>query len=396
MKNEPYDFAELISGYLCNELSKEEEVHLMQILENDEHKREILEYYKKTAPVQDRINYMNSLDIDAACNKLRQRYYNSKPGNNRRYSILKYVAVFAIMVSSVGVWLIFGKRDNKMITPSAINKSINDVLPGSSVAVLVLSDGKKVTLDTGKVALKEKDGTQLSGNQGGLAYSNNDASDKEEILYNTLIVPRGGTYNLRLPDGTNVWLNAMSELRFPVKFCGNERKVELIGEGYFEVAKNKNAPFKVLTRHQEIEVKGTHFNVNSYANENYDRTTLLEGSVKILSPSVPAKFCMLSPGEQAETNKRTGEMLVAKGNMKEAIAWKNGYFLFNDEKLESIMAKVSRWYDVEVVYEGEFDEKRSFLGQVERSRKLSSLLKVLELTGNVHFKISGRRIVVMP
>lgn len=395
MKNESYEFAELISGYLCNELSKEEEAHLMQILEKDEHKRKILEYYKQTAPVQERLDYLNSLDIDTAWDKVRQRY-NGKSGNNKNYRGLKYVAVFAVIISSVALWLVFGKKDNKVITPLAVNKHLNDVLPGGNVAVLVLSNGKKVRLDSGKVTLEERDGTHLSGNEGGLAYSNDETSDKEEILYNTLIVPPGGTYNLRLPDGTNVWLNAMSELRFPLKFGTKERKVELVGEGYFEVAKNKNVPFKVLTRHQEIEVKGTHFNVNSYANENFDRTTLLEGLVKISAPSAPGKFWMLSPGEQAETNKRTGEMLVARGNMKEAIAWKNGYFLFNDEKLESIMTKVSRWYDVEVVYEGEFDEKRSFLGQVERSKKISSLLKVLELTGNVHFKISGRRIVVMP
>ncbi|SMD01954.1 FecR family protein [Pedobacter nyackensis] len=393
MKNEPFEFAELISEYLCNELSKEEEAHLMRIIEKDEHKREILEYYKHTAPVQERLDYMDSLGIDAAWDKVRQRY-DRKSGNSRNYSILKYVAVLAIMVSSVALWF-FGKTDNKMIIPLAINKHLNDVLPGGNVAVLVLSNGKKVRLDSGKVTLEERDGTHLSGNQGGLAYSNDEAPDKEEVLYNTLIVPRGGTYNLKLPDGTSVWLNAMSELRFPLKFGTKERKVELIGEAYFEVAKNKNVPFKVHTRHQEIEVKGTHFNVNSYADENFDITTLLEGSVKISAPSVPAKFWMLSPGEQAETNKKTGQTLVAMGNMKEAIAWKNGYFLFNDEKLESIMTKVSRWYDVEVVYEGKLEEQ-SFLGQIERSKKISSLLKILELSGNVHFKISGRRIVVMP
>jgi ferric-dicitrate binding protein FerR (iron transport regulator) len=198
-----------------------------------------------------------------------------------------------------------------------------------------------------------------------------------------------------LPDGTNVWLNAMSELRFPVKFGTKERKVELIGEAYFEVAKNKEVPFKVLTAHQEIEVKGTHFNVNSYADENFARTTLLEGSVKISEPATPAKSWMLSPGEQAETNKKTGQTVIANANLKGAVAWKNGYFLFNDEKLESIMAKIARWYDIEVVYEGNL-EGRSLLGQIERSKNISSILNLLELTGNVHFKISGRRVVVMP
>jgi len=396
MKNEPYEFAALISGYLSNKLSKEEEAHLMQILEKDEHKRKILEYYKQTAPAQERLDYMSSLNVDAAWDKVRQRY-DGKLGKNRNYSFLKYVAILVLIVSSVALWLVFGTKDNKVITSLAVDKHVQDVLPGGNVAVLVLSDGKRVSLDSGAVALQEKDGTQVSGNQGGLAYSNDVASEQQEVLYNTLIVPRGGAYNIQLPDGTNVWLNAMSELRFPVKFGTKERKVELIGEAYFEVAKNKNVPFKVLTVHQEIEVKGTHFNVNSYADENFVRTTLLEGSVKILDPAVPARSWLLSPGEQAETNKKTGQTVVANANMKEAVAWKNGYFLFNDEKLESIMIKVARWYDIEVVYEGKLEEQ-SFLGQVERTKKISSVLNLLELSGNgnVHFKISGRRVVVMP
>lgn len=394
MKNEPFELAELISGYLCNALSKEEEAHLMQMLEKDEHKRKILEYYKQTTPAQERLDYMNSLYVDEAWDKVRQRY-DGNLDKSRNYNFLKYVAVLAIMVSSIALWLSFGKKDNKVLTPLAVNKQLNDVPPGRNVAVLVLSNGKKVRLDSGEVTLEEKDGTQVSGNQGGLAYSNGEASEKEEVLYNTLIVPRGGTYNLQLPDGTNVWLNAMSELRFPVKFGTKERKVELVGEAYFEVAKNKNVPFKVLTSHQEIEVKGTHFNVNSYADQKFDRTTLLEGSVKISNPEIPAESWLLSPGEQAETDKKTGKTVLAKANMKEAVAWKNGYFLFNDEKLESIMAKVARWYDIEVVYEGKMEE-HSFLGQVERSKNISSILNPLELTGNVHFKISGRRVVVMP
>ncbi|MEJ2903464.1 FecR domain-containing protein [Pedobacter panaciterrae] len=394
MKNQPYEFALLISRYLCNELSKEEEAHLMQILEKDEHKRKILEYYKQTAPAQERLDYMNSLDVDAAWNKVRQRH-DGNLGKSSNYSFLKYVAILAITVSAVALWLAYGTKDNKLVTSLAADKQILDVLPGGNVAVLVLSDGKRVSLDSGAVALREKDGTQVSGNQGGLAYSNDIASEQEEVLYNTLIVPRGGTYNIQLPDGTNVWLNAMSELRFPVKFGTKERKVELIGEAYFEVAKNKDVPFKVITAHQEIEVKGTHFNVNCYADENFVRTTLLEGSVKISDPAAPARSWLLSPGEQAQTNKKTGKTALEKVNMKEVFAWKNGYFFFNDEKLESIMAKIARWYDIEVVYKGQLEEQ-SFLGQIERSKKISSILNVLELSGNVHFKISGRRVVVMP
>nr|WP_084407067.1 FecR family protein [Pedobacter panaciterrae] len=395
MKKETYEFANLVSGYLCNTLSTEEEARLMQILEKDEHKRKLLEYYKETAPAQERLDYMNSLNIDRAWNKVNQRYQDNNKKKIRKYGFLKYAAVFALILSSIGFWLMYSKQQDKPEMPLAVHKYKDDVLPGSNVAVLVLSDGKKVSLDSAEVVLQEKDGTKMSGRKGGLSYINGQSSGQEELLYNTLIVPKAGTYNLTLPDGTNVWLNAMSELRFPVKFGTKERKVELLGEAYFEVAKNKKVPFKVLTRNQEIEVKGTHFNISSYADEEFDRTTLLEGAVKVSDPAVPARSWLLKPGEEAKINKKNRHTVVGNANIKEAIAWKNGYFLFNDEKLENIMAKVARWYDVEVVYEGKLEDQ-SFLGQVERSKNISSLLDVLELTGNVHFKISGRRIIVMP
>jgi len=393
MKNEQYELARLISGYLRNELQPEEEARLMQMLEKDARKRKILDYYKQTAPAQERLNYMNSLNVDAAWDKVQRGYDNRVAKKNNGF--LKYVAVLAVIAGTAILCFVFNQKAGKVIAPLAANKYQQDVAPGGDVAVLVLSNGKKVSLDSGQIALAEKDGTRLSGNQGEVVYANNETNIETEVLYNTLVVPRAGTYKIQLADGTNVWLNAMSELRFPVKFGAKERKVELSGEAYFEVAKNENAPFKVLTSNQEIEVKGTHFNVNSYADENFSRTTLLEGSVKVSNPAAPGKSWLLNPGEQAETNQKSGQTAIGRANMKEAIAWKNGYFLFNDEKLESIMAKVARWYDVEVVYEGKLEEQ-SFLGQIERSKKISALLKLLELSGNVHFKISGRRIVVMP
>jgi len=393
MKNEQYELAKLISGYLRNELQPEEEAWLMQMFEKDERKRKILEYYKQTAPAQERLDYMNSLNVDLAWDKVQRGYGDRVAKKNN--SFLKYAAILAIIAGTAILCFVFNQKSGKVIAPLAANKYQQDVAPGGDVAVLVLSNGKKVNLYSGEIALSEKDGTRLSGNQGEVVYANNEANIETDVLYNTLVVPRAGTYKIQLADGTNVWLNAMSELRFPVKFGTSERKVELSGEAYFEVAKNENVPFKVLTSNQEIEVKGTHFNVNSYADENFSRTTLLEGSVKVSNPADRGKSWLLNPGEQAETNKKNGQTAIGKANMKEAIAWKNGYFLFNDEKLESIMAKVARWYDVEVVYEGKLEEQ-SFLGQIERSKKISALLKLLELSGNVHFKISGRRIVVMP
>ena len=168
--------------------------------------------------------------------------------------------------------------------------------------------------------------------------------------------------------------------------------VELTGEAYFEVAKNKQMPFIVHTQNQEVEVLGTHFNISSYDDEKVTKTTLLEGSVKVIAQ---ANQKVIKPGEQAQINRNVAAIKVLPVSIEEAIAWKNGYFVFNDEKLESIMQRVSRWYDIDYEFQGQ-QGNLSFLGVVERSKNISSLLKVLESTGNVHFKIEGRKIIVMP
>jgi ferric-dicitrate binding protein FerR (iron transport regulator) len=195
-----------------------------------------------------------------------------------------------------------------------------------------------------------------------------------------------------LPDGTQVWLNSASVLKFPTIFKGKRRVVELDGEAYFAVSKNKKMPFVVHTKDQDIEVLGTHFNVNSYADESATKTTLLEGSVKIVSQ---ANQVMLFPGQQAQTNRNSSSINVMPVRVQDAIAWKNGYFVFNDEKLESIMRRIARWYDVEYQLKDELKDL-SLLGIIERSKDISSLLKILESTGSVHFKIEGRTIIVMP
>ncbi|XHR96133.1 FecR family protein [Mucilaginibacter sp. UC70_90] len=186
-----------------------------------------------------------------------------------------------------------------------------------------------------------------------------------------------------------VWLNAASSLKFPVAFTGKERNVELSGEGYFEVAKNKAMPFRVTVNHSTVEVLGTHFNIMGYADEKSTNTTLLEGSVKIISGN---KQKLIVPGEQARVN---GEIEVAKVNATQAVEWKNGNFNFSHENIETIMRKVARWYNVTVQYQGTITNE-GFVGTVPRSENITEVLNALELTGLVHFKIIERRVIVMP
>jgi len=306
----------------------------------------------------------------------------------------------AILVSfSTGMYFYI----NSHSTPGAnyaSNSPKQNIVPGRDKAVLVLANGTKIDLDaTANGAIAKQGGLTITKTKTGqLVYKasatiNRDADAK--LTYNTIETPRGGQYQIYLPDGTKVWLNSASSLKYPLQFATNERRVELTGEGYFEVAHNRAQPFKVVTDKQEIEVLGTHFNVNAYADEGAIKTTLLEGSVKIKVlgvNQVAQQMAVLKPGEQSAFN--NAGLTIENIDVEDAIAWKNGYFKFNED-IESIMRKLSRWYNIDVVYNIDKDPDLSFGGKISRSKSINSVLNVIETTGNVHFKIEGRRVTVM-
>lgn len=272
----------------------------------------------------------------------------------------------------------------------------NDVNPGGNKAMLTLADGSKISLtDAGNGELAKQAGIVVTKTKDGqLVYeTSNENARTTEVQYNTISTPAGGQYQINLPDGTTVWLNALSSLRYPTIFNAAKRKVVLSGEAYFEVAKNPNQPFVVSTngagKAQDVTVLGTHFNINSYQNEVATKTTLLEGAVKI---TALAQDMVLKPGQQAILNHTLKVMNV---DVTQAIDWKNGNFYFNDENIESIMRKLARWYDIDVVYQGQIPNV-DFGGEISRGKKLSEVLKVLETTRTIHFKIEGRRVTVMP
>lgn len=266
----------------------------------------------------------------------------------------------------------------------------NDIAPGGNKATLTLADGRTIDLDEAQTGIiigddniAYSDGSSLE--LWGSSYGQSDGSGK--LL--TMTTPKGGQYQITLPDGTKVWLNAASSLTYPASFASlKERRVILTGEGYFEVAPNKTVPFRVETPNQEIEVVGTHFNVNSYLDEPLERTTLMEGAVKVTKGNSSR---LLKPGQEAMIKE---SIQLIDADLSAALAWKNGEFVFNDESLESIMRKVARWYDVEVVYDG-VDIHEEYGGGVSRYDHVSKVLKKLELTGGIHFKIEGRRITAM-
>lgn len=320
-----------------------------------------------------------------------------------RKSMLRFRIAAAAAVLIIAMTAVFFYRNYNHDAGAQTVK--NDINPGKNKAVLTLANGQKISLtDALNGQLAQQAGVTISKTANGqLIYqAAPNASGKNMTEYNTIEAPRGGQWQVILPDGSKVFLNASSSLKYPVSFAAKERKVELKGEAYFEISHNKKSPFRVIAKGQTVEVLGTHFNIMSYDDEKAVKTTLLSGSVKVSSnggrtagantAKSAVESLILKPGEQAQVS--PGNMkIIHDVDLEDVLAWKNGYFKFN-ENLRSIMTKVSRWYDVEVVYETQPDPEFKFKGEISRDKNISELLNMLDYTGNVHFKIEGRRVIV--
>ena len=318
----------------------------------------------------------------------------------RRRFILRpmgWAAAAAILILLAGgLW--FGRKDSD--SPKVVSLA-HDAAPGGDKAVLTLGDGSTVRLDEVQEGVVGRQGrTQLiKSKDAQLRYQA--AGGEESIQYNTLATPRGGQYKLVLPDGTKVWLNAATSIRYPTVFTGDHREVDLKGEAYFEVAANAAMPFRVRVLKGEenpqtrpvagpmlVEVLGTHFNIMGYADEPVIRTTLLEGAVRVRKDDAAV---LVRPGEQARLNV-DGSLVVVKADVEEAVAWKNGLFKFEEADIRQVMRQLSRWYDLEVVYTHGVPGDR-FQGEMYRNVNVSGVLKILEASG-VRFTVEGKKLLV--
>ncbi len=308
---------------------------------------------------------------------------------------IKYAAAAVVLVGlSIGAY--FYSMNPHL--PTFSRQQYEDLKPGGNKAILTLADGNKIILnDKGLGTIAEEENITITKTADGqLLYTIKDSATKQqsdERNYNVISTPRGGQYQVILPDGTNVWLNASSSLKYPVRFGGKERVVVFEGEGYFEVATDKTRPFKVNTPKESVEVLGTHFNINSYADEPLSKTTLVEGKVRVSEPGAvgQASHRVLLPGQQSVV--RDGNLEVTSVNIQNVIAWKNGEFMFNIENIETVMRTIARWYDVDIIYQSPV-EQAYIWGSVSRFENISEVLKVIEMTGTVHFKVEGRRVYV--
>lgn len=303
---------------------------------------------------------------------------------------LGVAAAAAIVITGSLIWYNLNENKTKELVFATKSKpdEKSDILPGGNKAVLTLADGSTIVLDSANNGTLSHQGnvTVIKMNDGKLAYDKGGAAGK--IMYNTITTPRGGQYQLVLADGSKVWLNAESSLKFPVAFTGRERKVELTGEGYFEVAHDASKPFRVSVNDMTVEVLGTHFNVNAYGDENNVKATLLEGSVKVAEGG---QSVMLQPGQQAKVS--TEKISVVNNvNLESVVAWKEGLFYFDNDNIQKVMRQLERWYDIDVSYEGSIPAAL-FSGQMKRNLTLSQVMQILEYN-NIKYSIVGRRMII--
>jgi len=318
-------------------------------------------------------------------------YHNIiSPAPAKRIFPIRYAAAAAIIAGAIALAFLWRSPGPSTQTNIPLaQQTINNITPGANKAVLTLADGTTITLDsTGRQVISGD--THITQQNGQLVYNANGTDNR--LQYHTLSTPRGGQFKLTLPDGTKVWLNSASSLRYPTAFTGKDRIVELQGQGYFEVAQQANQPFKVKVNTMEVQVLGTDFDVMAYGDEATVNTTLVAGSVQVKEGNT---LRLLHPGQQAVLDHGNHALTVQEADVQKIIAWKNGLFVFNNMTLAAILREVARWYDVDIVYTVT-PSTELYGGGISRNLQLEGVLNLLEASGFNHFKVEGRKIIVLP
>ena len=388
--NNKKDLENMIKRYVAGKATPEEIKFIEAYYQYLEKGENILDHSSETEVLRLEEENFQSIKASIAQSKT----------NRRIFPVYRYAAAAAIIIA-LGFGVLYLSKNKQLDTknPLATNDKPLDILPGVDKAILTLADGSKVVLDNNSNEnIIEKSGLTISKTKDGqLIYKvSNGVQKGNTVAYNTIETAKGNQYQVLLPDGTKVWLNAASSLKYPEVFTGKERKVILTGEAYFEVAKDKTRPFFVRTvsspkenKGQDVEVLGTHFNINSYMDDQSVKTTLLEGSVKVSNDNSSK---ILKPGEQAVINNYgLGTIHILQADTDDETAWKNGLFRFSNAGLKSILNQIERWYDVKIDYNSVPDKR--YNGMVPRNAKLSEVLQMLEVTGNINFEIEENRVL---
>ena len=386
----------LIDRYLAEDLTEDEFQHLWATLQDPVHKDTWMEMISGVWENPAYQHLANDTAKQKVLEKLRPALTQPAPKPLLLRLMInksaRWAAAVLVLVCCAGAWYFLSRTPEKQ--PAVNTGSLtykNDVAPGSNKAVLTLSDGSAITLDSAGNQVIQQGNTAIHQRSGLLQYQASGAA--AGISHNVLTTPRGGKFRIVLSDGTRVWLNAASSIRYPTAFTGTERKVEVTGEAYFEVAKNAVMPFRVnIDNKAEVEVLGTHFNINAYRDEAAINTTLMEGKVKVSADHSPGK--VLQPGQQASLAATGALEVLNEVDTAQIIAWKEGWFQFHMATLPDVMRQLSRWYDVEIAYPPNVPD-RAFEGRMQQDLTLAQVLKILERY-QVHFHIEDRRITVLP
>jgi transmembrane sensor len=386
----------LFAKYLDDSISPEEFSRLYELVKTEYNASELDELFRSAFANKEFAQRGNDYDPREVFAEVLSKIEEKEKAENtsppvipigRKNNLVRWVAAASIIFLLGGAYFLFFNKTKPAIAQTQQERFKNDVAPGGNKAILTLGNGKQIILDSaanGELA-KQGNAKIIKTDSGKLAY--NTTNEKPtEVLYNVLTTPKSGQHQLILSDGSKVWLNAASSIKYPTAFVGNEREVEITGEVYFEVEHNDKMPFKVKAGNQTIEDLGTHFDINAYTDEPEMKITLAEGSIKIASN-------ILKQGQQAHVYQDQIKIL-SDADVEEAIAWKNGYYKYNSTDIQSLMRQAARWYDVDVVYEGKIPEDK-FTGKIPRSVNLTEWLKILEYS-EVKFKIDGKKLTVMP
>lgn len=377
-------FTYLLQAYADGNISDEEEHELSKLINTDQYDNQIVEmmnnaWEKIKAPndntdtgTQERERVFSG--IKAAIEQHgRVRSIGAKQGKLRFFIAAASVSI--VLVATIFISSRRGKPKQELPTATDQVKTTKEFLPGTDKALLTLADGATIALDSNAQKTLRQDAITIE--RGGRFIKYDQPSKVSVNAYNTLSTPRGGQYQLMLPDGTNVWLNTASSLRYPTAFIGKERIVELTGEAYFEIAKDASRPFKVKVNNSTVQAIGTHFNIMGYADETATRTTLTEGRIKVSNEKGERT---LSPGQQMVESNSNGEISIAYPDIDKVLAWRSGFFEFDEVDIATLMRQIGRWYNIEIKYD-KLDQNRSYGGRIRKDIPLSKMVKMLDGNG---------------
>ena len=380
-----FEIARLIAKSSSRQINSAEQKKLDSWENESLQNKKLFEKINDWDNFQERNSIYKSIDSEQAWEKFSKHINKSK--KVVRLKFYKYAAAILIPL------MIFGGMFYYLIDKQEkVSEQLVSIQPGTQNAVIILDDGNTINLEDGQLdQLVEEDGSVIQNKKGELSYNNAKSKPTGKQLQNTLLVPRGGEYNLVLSDGSRIYLNSISKLTYPVVFNGSTREVSLEGEAYFEVAKDKHKPFIVNINGMKIEVLGTSFNVKAYNDENEIAATLVEGKIKLNAEESDDEW-ILTPDQQAVFEKETNQVTVQEVDVQQFIGWKNGVFYFTDQPVEDIMITLSRWYDFDYVFEKEELKSIRFEGGLNKYENINPILDIMQSTGKLEYKIEGKKI----